>query len=246
MKRFLILTLLLIVAPNSATDAEMSQTGFSGKVAIKCPSKLKDITDCPDTGCGPALDPLLNKQKNIRSDTSDPELWLLSKVKALPDPVPGYRIGSDRDKLIALGEGKKVKVMAFALVARKGSRESCNCALFAAADTDNMIVLVEPSGRPTLMNDEAKGVSAEITPRVRLDHPGLTQAKLQPLIISAPNQTLLVRVTGLLLFDSEHSFGRGLRRKTNWEIHPVFRLEYCPNGRKCLATSDANWIDLDK
>jgi hypothetical protein len=84
-------------------------------------------TDCPDTGCGPSLDPLLNKQKNI---------------KDLSDPVDGFEIGDNREKLQELGEGKRIVVVANALAVRKGGGESCNCKLTTVADADNHIVLV--------------------------------------------------------------------------------------------------------
>ena len=65
-------------------------------------------TDCPDTGCGPSLDPLLNKQKNI---------------KDLSDPVDGFEIGDNREKLQELGEGKRIVVVANALAVRKGGAQ---------------------------------------------------------------------------------------------------------------------------
>ena len=244
MKRLLMLAFLLMVTSSSPNDVHMNPAGFQ-KIAIPCPGNLDNITTCPDTGCGPSLDPLLNRRKNIRFDKQTATLISFSDIKKLPDPVLGYYIGGPREKLTRLGEGKKVTVVAFALIARKGSRETCNCSLIGTADTDSTVVLVEASGPPTLVTSERNSISAELTPRVRLDHPGLSQAKLQPLIISAPNQALLVRVTGLLMFDSEHSTVRRLNRYNNWEIHPVFKLEYCPKG-ECSATSDLNWIDLDR
>jgi len=95
---------------------------------------------------------------------------------------------------------------------------------------------------------------AEFTPRVRLDHPHFTRVKLNHLIDanwnaseSTANGKLLVRVTGLLMFDSKHFFHQApqVLRDTNWEIHPVLKLEYCPNDKTCRADSDENWKDLD-
>src|SRR6266436_6679130 len=63
-----------------------------------------------------------------------------------------------------------------------------------------------------------------------------------PLI--AAHGSLGVRVTGLLMFDSEHFLGRHLKRHNNWEIHPVLTLEYCPEGQTCSETS-GNWKNLD-
>ena len=218
----------------------------SGKVSIPCPAHLSDITDCPDTGCGPSLDPKLNQRKNIRSDNSAADTMTVQEIKDLDDPVAGYAIGDDRDKLTALGEGKKITVEAWALVARKGGGESCNCKLLSVADTDNHIVLIDPAVKnPTLVKNEADSVTAEFTPRVRLDHPKLARANLQPLITSGGGK-VKVRITGLLMFDSEHSLGHHLKRHNNWEIHPVLGLEYCPKNKKCSAGSNANWKNLDQ
>jgi hypothetical protein len=220
-----------------------SASAGAGKVAIKCPATLNDITDCPDTGCGPSLDPLLNQAKNVQTVSGDAETMTIKDMQDLPDPVPGYKIGDPRDKLTALGEGKKITVEAWALVARKGSAESCNCKLTAVADTDNHIVLITPSVKtPTLIKNEAQSETAEFTPRVRLDHPNLARAKLQPLITDGGGK-LSVRITGQLMFDSEHSLGHHLKRHNNWEVHPVTGLMYCPK-KKC--TQDSDWKDLEQ
>src|SRR5262249_5316273 len=205
------------------------------------------IADCPNTGCGGSLDPNLNKQKNITTNNHAPVDKEISDLADLPDPVPGFKIGDTREKLRALGEGKMIRVVAFALVARKGNKESCNCGLRKAADTDNHIVLVDPEiAEPTLEANESDSQTAEFSPRVRLTHPKLKGADLQALIAAAPNQALLVRVTGVQMFDSEHSLGPfHLKRHNNWEIHPVFKLEYCPEEKTCVDNSDANWVDLE-
>ena len=241
------------------------------KTDMKCPprSKLKDITACPNTGCG-SVDPHLNGQKDIRSDAQTPVAKTLQDLKDLPDPVPGFKIGDTREKLKGLGEGDKITVVGYALVARKGSKESCNCGLAAPKDTDNHIVLLEEktlaltakatparsatstrkavparsAQQNTLILREKQSETAEFTPRVRLDHPKLTGARLQSLIAAAPKRVLLVRVTGLLMFDSEHSLGRHLNRVNDWEIHPVMKMEFCPKGDTCTAET-SNWQDLE-
>ena len=203
---------------------------------------------CPNTGYGGSLDPNLNKQKNIATDNDAPVDKDMNYLAELPDPIPGFAIGDTREKLRALGEGKMIRVMALALVARKGSKESCNCGLKKAADTDNHIVLVDPEiTEPTLDENEPDSQTAEFAPRVRLTHPKLKGADLQTLIAAAPNQALLVRVTGVQMFDSEHSLGPfHLKRHNNWEIHPVFKLEYCPEDKTCEDNSDANWVDMEE
>jgi len=223
----------------------------AGKISVPCPAQLNDITDCPDTGCGPSLDPLLNRQKNIRSLDGEAESMTIQDIRDLPDPVAGFKIGDTREKLEALGEGKKIVVVANALVARKGGGESCNCKLLSVADTDNHIVLVDrvlrkgsgETAKQTLARREENSITAEFAPRVRLDSPHLTRANLQPLI-TANGGVQKIRVTGVLMFDSEHSLGHHLKRHNNWEIHPVLDMEYCPKGKRCTADSDDNWMKL--
>ena len=120
-----------------------SSVSYAQKIAIPCPSPLNDITDCPDTGCGPSLDPHLNRRKNIKSDDQTAEPMTIQQMRNLPDPVPGFKVGKTREKIEALGEGKKIVVVANAIAVRKGGKESCNCKLSKVADTDNHIVLVD-------------------------------------------------------------------------------------------------------
>jgi hypothetical protein len=60
-----------------------------------------------------------------------------------------------------------------------------------------------------------------------------------------PQGALWVRVTGQLMFDSEHFHQKPLNRKTGWEAYPILKFEYRPLGKKCPATGDTNWVDLD-
>ena len=225
-------------------------TSYSQKIAVPCPVPLNDITDCPDTGCGPSLDPHLNRAKNIRSVDLEAEIMSIQEIRNLPDPVVGFKVGKTREKIQALGEGKKIVVVANAIAVRKGGAESCNCKLTKVADTDNHIVLVDrvlrikpgETAKETLHRRELNSITAEFAPRPRLDSPHLTRANLQPLI--SFNGVQKVRITGLLFFDSEHSLGHHLKRHNNWEIHPVLELEYCPRGKRCTAVSDTNWVKL--
>ena len=255
MKRTLTLLFLLVSVLCAPADPPCVDTG--------CPKDqngrwiIQKIADCPDEGCtrkkGHEFDQELDKRKNIRSDDQQPVLRSIRWMKGLPDPTTFTECGS-RDELKQLGEGQNITVVAWALTARKGSRETCNCQLTKVADTDNHIVLVDPGVKnPTLAANECCSVTAEFTPRTRLDHPNFTRLKLDRLIDANwktsqanPSGKLLVRVTGLLLFDSFHFVHPPpLKRDTNWEIHPVLKMEYCAKGKTCRADRDENWIDLD-
>lgn len=223
--------------------------GYAQKIFIPCPTRLNDIRDCPSTGCG-NVDPHLNRQKNIRSSNQTAEAMTIQQMRNLADPVPDFKVGNTREKIRALGEGKKIVVVGNAIAVRPGSKESCNCGLTTVANTDNHIVLVDrvlrkrprESARDLLHRRELNSITAEFSPRVRLDHPHLIRTNLARLI--AFNGVQKVRITGILFFDSEHSLGHKLVRHNNWEIHPVLALEYCPRGKRCTAGSDNNWVKL--
>ena len=238
MKRFMLVILLLVFAIPSISAVPPKP---------KKPPCAPSLSKCPVTGCGGDIDKNLNRRKNIRrAPAGAAEDMSIAQMKALEDPVDGFAKGDTREKLSALGEGKKIRVVALALVVRPGSKESCNCGLTGAANTDNHIVLIDPDDdTPSLEADEPDSITAEFTPRVRLKHPNLSRAKLKPLIDAAPNNVLKVRMTGVLMFDSEHSLGRHLTRHNNWEIHPVFALEFCPTGKTCADDSDANWKSIE-
>jgi hypothetical protein len=245
------LTVLLVCLLGPIGEAKPKKKKSTGKkTSITCPGTLNDINDCPLTGCGPALDPKLNKQKNIAALGGEAEAMTIQQIRKLPDPVADFKIGDTREKLEALGEGKKVVVVASALAVRKGGAESCNCKLTAVADTDNHIVLVDrvlrikpgETAKVTLSRREENSITAEFAPRARLNTPNLTRANLLPLI--SFNGVQKVRVTGILMFDSEHSLGHHLKRHNNWEVHPVLAMDYCPRRKKCSADSDDNWVKL--
>jgi hypothetical protein len=248
--------LICLAALSLALPASTAYT--QDRSRCKPPAKTdpcRAIADCPDEGCGARHDPDLNKRKNIPLDDRRPSLKNFLWMKALPKPSHFTSKNRNRDELKQLGEGRKITVVAWAMAARKGGQESCNCKLKPAADTDNHIVLVDPAIKnPTLAKNEKRdSQTAEFTPRVRCNqHPNFTQENLESLIDpdwhsgDTPKKgKLLVRVTGLLMFDSEHFLQNPLKRHNNWEIHPVLRLEYCPEGQVCSADSDENWVDLD-
>lgn len=230
------------------------------KAKIPC---AKNLSACPEEGCGASFDPNLNRQKNI--DAKDPRADVPAKVrtltwmKKLHNPE-AFESGASRDELVALGEGQKIVVVAYLLAAKAElGGESCNCGLQTPAETDNHLVLVTKDtvdkfplptdGSPkqgVFHSRELESVTAEFTPRVRLDHKNFTRDKIQPEIDDTEQEALLVRVTGLLLFDSEHFFRNHLVRVNNWEIHPVLTLEVCTTTTDCTATSDEGWKSLDE
>jgi hypothetical protein len=147
------------------------------------------------------------------------------------------------------------------LAVKQEHGESCNCYLDEVdVTTDNHLVLVNPkvvtdNPRPEpatkkqldaiFHEREKSSVTAEFTPRGRADgHPNFT-SKPQKRINKTQQGALWVRVTGQLMFDSEHFHNLKLNRATQWEIHPILKLEYCSKGKTCPKDGDDNWVDFD-
>ena len=253
MIRKIIIALLAVMVVASASDAKRPRLlpqppPAQGIVNIPCDPNITKIEDCSDVGCSDtrAFEADLNKQKNIRTSNQTLVDKDFSFLANRPNPGSDFVEGGSREALTALGEGQMIRVVAFAVDVRRGSKESCNCNLSRVRDTDNHIVLIDPADTHPSLSDEPNSQTAEFTPRVRLDHPDLLRRNLRPLIQARSNKALKVRVTGLQMFDSFHFFHAALKRHNNWEIHPVFKLEYCPKFKHCEAGSDVNWVSLER
>ena len=242
------LRILVILRPIFCSTAEQP-------CGVTTDCSPKTIKHCPDTGCAHPdkngkphhFDPKLDKLKNIKSDERKSDMKNFEWIKGRPIPSPtDYSKCGDRAALEQIGEGKKITVMAWALHGETQGPESCNCDLPGAENHDTHIVLVDPQVKnPTLASDQSSSVTAEFTPRVRLKHPNFTTKELSSKM--RHKGKLSVRVTGLLMFDSKHFFDKPkpTTRATYWEIHPVFKMDYCPDGGTCRANSDENWKNLD-
>jgi hypothetical protein len=192
--------------------------------AKKCP---KSLANCPEEGCGGRdIDENLNRRKNVTAENTSASSRTLRWMKDLPNP-DNFRPEDTREELAALGEGEKISVVGYLVEVKPGSKESCNCGLGKAVNQDNHLVLVSRTTvykSSAFASREPESVTAEFTPRVRLDHPNFTRALLRPMVLAAPEKALLVRVTSVLMFDSEHYYGKELVRVSDWEIHPILKL----------------------
>jgi hypothetical protein len=73
-------------AQRNGQQAHAVPTASVGKISVPWPPQLSDITDCPDTSCGPSLDPFLNRQKNIHMLDGDAEPMTLKDIRDLLGP----------------------------------------------------------------------------------------------------------------------------------------------------------------
>src|SRR5258708_10302387 len=175
MKRSLIAVLLLAIALTTTVSAKSKK--------VKSPCKPA-VAACPDEGCGGAFDANLNRLKNIRTDSQTATMKSLTWMKKLDDPE-SFTQGDSREELTALGEGQKITVVAYLLVAKPElGGESCNCGLHTPEETDNHLVLVSKTtvdkfpvsssaatNTTVFRSREPESETAEFTPRVRLKHP---------------------------------------------------------------------------
>lgn len=221
-----------------------------------CPAKV--IKDCPDAGCA-GWDKQLNIKKNVKSAPQQiPRQMTLQEIMQLDYPAQWYS-GKDRRELEALGEGRLVQVMAYLVDVRDGQATSANCKLSDPDSTNNILTLVSQDSLGKKLNRAAPSVAAEITPRVRLLHwrsesnkqtnkrtNNWTKRKLEALISRAYKHAPYVRITGLLLLDTENGSEHNKNpvvRYTDWEIHPVFEIAVCARGTQCKEEGD--WKRLD-
>jgi len=205
--------------------------------AIRAQDCPKTMQDCPTKGCGG--DPLLNVRKNRTDKPTKPEEWALSDIISLNEGSPtGWGGGNRKTRKSAkdLGEGTPLVVTGYLIHAQVWKTpETCNYLLKGTANNDFHLNLVERKGMA--MNDS---VVVEITPRLR--PAGWKIEKLRPI----PDEPLYVRVTGWLLFDSQHASFAPMPRGTAWEIQPVTNFEVCTAKSKSACDKGKGWKPLEE
>lgn len=193
-----------------------------------CTDTIAGIADCPLTGCGELGDALLNQAKN-RTDEPTGSIWhaSLNNLRAIPQPAH-WDTGSNRSSLQGTHqEGTAVVVSGIVLLVKPEGAESCNCELTKRVDTDVHIALVSDTEEA-----ESTSVTVEVTPRVRANgHEGWLYKNVKDL------EGEFIRVTGWLMLDTKHipqlhrlpgeRRDKPLVRATNWEVHPITKIEVC-------------------
>lgn len=223
---------------------------FPSAVARKKSPKqcATSLAKCPNVGCGKLIDKALNAQKNRKATPA------ASKVKDLDslddvanlDLPDDWEAGRPRNQLKGFGEGQPVRVAAYVLEARaQRGFESCNCFLPNDVNKDIHFVVVKKSvlNKP---EEEREGLSqtAEMTPHFRKKHTLWTAKDINNFIKATTNKALLVRITGYQMVDTEHFIHLHLKRKNDWEVHPITQFEFCETGDDCTVGSAAGWKKL--
>src|SRR5437773_3789145 len=115
-------TLIVVAAVIAFTTVTPGQQAKPKTATMAAPTAAKkpcaaNLGVCPDEGCGTKFDPNLNKLKNIVSDDQPATVRTLTWMKKLDDPE-SFADGESREELTELGEGQKVAVVAYVLVAK--------------------------------------------------------------------------------------------------------------------------------
>jgi hypothetical protein len=197
-----------------------------------------DLEQCPAIGCGGG-DTLLNGKKNILTIPSSLEVITFDDFRHLEEERPStWMEGQPRDEVEQLGEGTGVMLTGYLFGAHSGSPETCNCKLSGEENNDYHLNIVEHDVDP-----QTASVVVEMTPKFRKNKPAWTLTTLDGLAPARNKRLPLVRVSGYLLFDSEHVSRSGGERMTIWEIHPVTKVEFCPTGI-CRSDTDEGWREV--
>lgn len=240
MTRHLTTAILIVVGTAGALSAQhQTRKATTHTLAHKAVACADSLDACPAEGCGGG-DPSLNVKKNVLTKpTGKPEEFTFEDFATLEAerPGPGEYTPGDRKAIEEMGEDTFVALNGYLIGAHPGSPETCNCKLSGEANNDFHINLVE---RPTQGLTES--VVVEMTPKMRRGNPTWTLTNLQNLLDET--KPPYVRVSGLLLLDTEHISRSGGPRITIWEIHPVTRFQVC-TGTKATCDAGSGWKDLN-
>lgn len=111
-------------------------------------------------------------------------------------------------------------------VENSGNGESTNCHFTADNEVDWHVYLTNAPAQQI-----NKAIIVETTPRTRTQHKWTTT--MLGALVNSQNQ---VRVSGWLMYDSEHVGVIGTQRATVWEVHPITKIEIQAGGQ---------WVDIE-
>lgn len=211
---------------------------------------------CGLDGSGTAAEARQNEAKNDFCAAGNPEPISVDQLINLQNRVAnnrGINFGDEntatrrkgpttnRGPLKQMGEGNLVVFRGYVLNARQEGPESVNCGRNVPNEPAFHDIHISLADQPRA--DECSGFVAEMIPHHR---PGAWTAES---VLKLKTASILVRVTGQLMFDSSHvPCEAGLRVRSNpsraslWEIHPIYKFEVCTAD--CQGAGQ--WVSLDQ
>jgi hypothetical protein len=202
-------------------------------IAVKPTPQGRTFNNCPARGDDRG-DQDLNFLKN-RIDVAD--AWIPVGFNAVLNQSFPRTVGRrDRSRWTAEDlaavqkyEGIPISIVGYFVWAKDEDKESCNCHIDDKSMFDIHTWLTKA---PVEARDRTHAIVAEVTPRLKPEHPNWTQAKIRKLA----REKKKVRVSGWLLLDQEHPEQLDDTRGTLWEIHPIMQIEVWENEA---------WLPLD-
>ena len=175
--------------------------------------------------------------------------------------------GPNAMALADLGQGNFYTVIGYLYYAQLGGKgEACNCKLTKAQDIDFHIGIGFDADRAArIANGQEKTRSTKNAPKTAAEQTSIVvemtphyRAKFHPAwdLPSVENQIgKQVKITGQLLFDSEHAVlaqdcalpghsEKDCWRGSAWEIHPVADFFVCTKSGPCEPDGDG-WVKLE-
>ena len=147
---------------------------------------------------------------------------------------------------VSIGEGSYVAFVGYMLEAHPTGKESVSCQKGTVGFADIHIALV---GTDT--NHVCKSITAEIIPHYRpASWPRIYYAEHYDEILEHP-----LRIKGQLFFDGSHrpcgdpqKSDRDPKRRSSWEIHPVYSIDVCSNTSLsgCKVDNESVWTPFDE
>ncbi len=174
--------------------------------------------------------------------------------------------GPNAVALAELGQGNFYTVIGYLYYAIPGGKEACNCRLTKTQDKDFHIGIGFDAGRAArIANGEEKARSVQNARKTPAEQTSIIvemtphyRTKFHPTwdLPSLENQIgQQVKITGQLLFDSEHAViaqdcalpghsEKDCWRGSAWEIHPVAEFFVCGKAGVCEPDGDG-WVKLE-
>lgn len=185
--------------------------------------------DCPPEGDGGSPEFIRWKNRADTPSSYHPVKWTAIASLSYPAGPKNWGNWTNTGDIAAITKynGIPVSTTGYVVAAKiqTGSGEICNCHFKKRGNVDWHVALTQHEG-----DGEEDAIVVEPTPRYFQTHPNWDRLRDY---VDSPT---LVRVSGFLMFDSEHRNHLGKYRKTLWEIHPITRLEIQVNG---------SWVNLD-
>lgn len=196
-----------------------------------------DWSICPAAGSGGVHSAAYVQKNRLQAPCSYTPMTVADMLALthLPANVRALPASDNRFQYLEATESQSVVVEGYIALVKSGGKEGVNCGSSSRVDV-HMEVVGNATEDPADNRDEH--VIAEVTPWFGAAMPGWTKTLLGQYASytnsysgSMHHPPTPIRVYGWLFFDEAHA-GDGSRnwRGTEWEVHPITKIEILENG----------------